>query len=1213
MSETTKVAHPRRKRRLIIWGSIVGAFILIVALLPTIASYIIVPGIIRSSIADKVNGTVAVEGLHLSWFGGQGIERIAIKSTDGSTKLDLNAELHRSLLGLLFGWPNIGNVDLILSGQGILHEDGSTSFATLLRTPPDESTDSKPSTKKPEESGVVPAGFGLNASLKVPSLSLQRKKGDSFVVKNLQANANVKAGGPFTLSLKSSLDVDGKSGAISCDVDLEKGLKADGQLDLAEASLTATITGSELRVPVSSEWADITSLDISMKSSALGKGLSLKGKSNGTLGEKEQIELDADLTVGALVSQAGEFVLGPDTIAGSIHAKSIPTSLLEPLVEGLDVDLTTDIGPSLNADLTAAGGESRTVHVEVDASHFKLVGDASISKTALTNGRFTVDTTMPAELLQKAGLKAGEPVSLAISGSAISLDLDSQGRPDPATFAATITVKSQGTLQLDAGEPITITGLDATISTTSLQKGLDISTTSTVEDAPLTSHVAISDLLGKDGFEFEHAKVKAVVDLQGLQLAKLEPFTKESLPPGVLDAAIGGPISVEADLDLESLSNPNSSEKVYVKLRSADLNASTAVNLDFSAISLEDLSVQSEITPELVRALGVDPKTVGSLDQATTLKIESKKISVKVSDNLSPLINGTLMATVGQAEMTLVDPAETFVLEQSQMKISGLGEKGMSFDSSTKITSKSSPLATVSLTAENSAQDPAIIENIELKAVVSDVASAVKIAGMESGPVQALIGNTATITVTSPGLKNEYDPIDLHATLQSPEAKGDFTGSIHESVLTKAEGAFDGKIEPADFKAAMGEDSEITLKNTVPVKAKFEGTSIPFNMEELNKAKASVSLQVDSAEFVGADGTSVLARSLDGSATLQDGRAQLTVNADILDTPPAGGGKAEQGSIEINSHATLASANKAMTIGETIVELKKVPTLLFDLAGEDGHLAKAALGNTVNSKTTITPDANDSSVIVSKLNSPYAELSMPQGILKEKIFSISGSEPVTGTLVVSKSLSDEILSVLHPIFSDISNTKNPISLSVAPLMYPLDGEMSKLNGEVDLEVGEVTLQSTDAGSQILSLLEKNTTSSLQANIKPLKVKATNGLIEYSNFVIQIGKLSDGSYKQKLIFNGKVNLAANPPTVIGISATYPVKNLVGVFSELQKIPPAVLDTLRPTVTYYGPLYDAKGNRIPLKVKINPIDLNQGVNPDQVDGLIKGIGDLIRDRK
>ena len=1214
MTESKISAHPRRRRRLIISGIVLGTVVVLVGLLPTIASHLFVPGMIQSSIAAKVDGQVTVEGLHLSWFGEQGVRRIGISSTDASTKLEISAEVHRSLLGLLFGWPDIGNVDVVLTGEGVLHDDGSTSFATLIHAPEDSTSKNANPSGEDTSAGVVPAGLGLDASLKVPSLRLRRGKSDDFLIKDLLVNAHVKTGGPITASLKTSIDVDGSSGTLSGHVDLENGLSADGHLDLAGASLTATIEGSDVRVPVAAEWAKISSLNISMKSEALGKGLKLTGKANGTLNEKSPISLDADLTLGALVSNSGEFVLGPDTIGGNIHAQSIPTSLLEPFVDGLGIDLSQDIGPSLNAVLTAGRGADRTVHIEVDASRFKLLADASISKAAITNGQFTVDATVPSSILTDVGLKAEKPMAIALVGEKISLALDSQGRPEPGTLQATLKATSSETLLLDAAAPIEIAGLDITLTTASLEQGVQIDAKATVDEAALSSQLTISDLLEKGNFDFEQAKVVAKIVLDGFKIANLAPFTKESVPPGVLVAAMGGPLSAELDVSLESLANPKGAENASLKVNSPDIDLAATFDLDFSSISVHDLAVESKITPKLVSTLGVDPKTIGTLDNTVVVNIKSTDLNVRVSDELTPSVTGTVTVTADGATLTLVDPAETVVLDEINLKLFGREAKGIAIDCSTSLATQSAKVATITASAVTTQGRTFQIEDVHLNLNLSDSGAVAKLAGVDPGPILALIGNTASISVTAPQMSFEDSPIELTASLDSPVAKGRFSGVLQESKLAKAEGTFDSTISPADLQEALGEDGGITLKNAVPMKAKFSASSLPFDMKSLNGAKASVELEADSAEFVGEDGAAILARSLKGTASLSGRSIQMVVNADILEKDPStGSGNLVQGSVEFNTHATLGTGDTATKIGETIIQLQKVPTVLFELVGEDGKLATAALGRTVDATVTVTPRENDQSLVVAKLHSPYAVLDLPQAWIDEKSrFIIPAAKPLDGTLTISPSLSNEILSVLHPIFTDISTTKKPIELLVGPLTFPMDDQMKGLNGSATIQVGDVTLNSTQAGSKILSLLERSTASSLDARINPLNITATNGMVEYSNFVVELGLLDNGSYKQKLIFNGKINLAANPPTVIGISATYPASNLVGFFSELQKVPPALLDSLRPTVTFYGPLYDAKGQRIPLKTKIDPIDLKQGIQPDQVEGIIKGIGDLIRNR-
>ena len=82
-------SEPKHRRRWLTWtGIIVGALVIIVLLLPTIVSYIIVPGMIQSAIAKQVDGKVEVSGTSFSWFGSQEIKTIKVASTDEETMID---------------------------------------------------------------------------------------------------------------------------------------------------------------------------------------------------------------------------------------------------------------------------------------------------------------------------------------------------------------------------------------------------------------------------------------------------------------------------------------------------------------------------------------------------------------------------------------------------------------------------------------------------------------------------------------------------------------------------------------------------------------------------------------------------------------------------------------------------------------------------------------------------------------------------------------------------------------------------------------------------------------------------------------------------------------------------------------------------------------------------------------------------------------------
>jgi hypothetical protein len=220
---------------------------------------------------------------------------------------------------------------------------------------------------------------------------------------------------------------------------------------------------------------------------------------------------------------------------------------------------------------------------------------------------------------------------------------------------------------------------------------------------------------------------------------------------------------------------------------------------------------------------------------------------------------------------------------------------------------------------------------------------------------------------------------------------------------------------------------------------------------------------------------------------------------------------------------------------------------------------------------------------------------------------------VDGGWTLKPEVSDDFLAVLHPIFEDLEPADRQIEVDVQSFTSPLDFGLRDLTADITITVGDVTLVATRAGSRLLSMIANRSMNNLDARLGPLRLRMAKGIVRYDDFLIEIGRLDDGSYKQTFEFNGEIDLGSNPSRVIEISAAYPAANLVKIFPELERVPRSLLETLRPTVTFSGPLYNARGDRIPLQAKIDPLDLDGGLKPEQVQGLIKGIGELIRGRE
>ena len=72
-SMTTSTETDKRPRKWTKLWIALGILVVVILLLPTICSYVIVPGIIQSEISESVEGKVSVSGTSFSWFGSQEI------------------------------------------------------------------------------------------------------------------------------------------------------------------------------------------------------------------------------------------------------------------------------------------------------------------------------------------------------------------------------------------------------------------------------------------------------------------------------------------------------------------------------------------------------------------------------------------------------------------------------------------------------------------------------------------------------------------------------------------------------------------------------------------------------------------------------------------------------------------------------------------------------------------------------------------------------------------------------------------------------------------------------------------------------------------------------------------------------------------------------------------------------------------------------------
>ena len=1214
--------HPRR--RLLLRGAVALAVVVVgfVLLLPTICSSVVVPGIIRAAVASQVDGTVTISGTSFSWFGSQEIGSIGIESGDRGTKLDASVTIGRSLLGLLFDRSDLGSIDLTLQGRLRLASDGSTTLFST--TQPTDATDedagnrTRTSGRGSDADAGLPAGFRMDLALSVPQLevSVEGLEG-ALKVSGLTTTTEVAAGGSVKLELSGALAANGRSGTVSGRFELDNGIARNGRLQLADATLEGAFDATDLELPAGDAWVGITSLTLKANSTALSRGTTIRGEGSGTLSNSDPIAFSTSLDLGSLVSSDGGFQLGPDSVSGTVKATSIPSTLVQPFLGGTPIRLARDVGPRLDLALDAGNGSPRSVTLGLKAERMNVDASFSVTDTLVSDGSMKATWALPAELLEDygvtslaggAGKASGPATGLEFVASGVGLKLDPDGAPVPGSLAGSFTLTNQGRL---AARGVTMSDLDARVTTTGLAGGVDLNLAAELAGSKLNATGQFTGLLSEGGLDPAGATARGTISAKGIDPGALEQLLGEALPPDTLAMVTGGPANLDLKLDYQEQSGD-----IEFTLGAPDLSGTGKATFSASTVALEAVRVEAGVQPKLVQALrpGLGPieALAGKADLVVTSDSMSYRLDAPADTPPRERITGNLTATARRVDLRLAAPAERLQLGDLDVEVELNARQALVLNTKGDVSVQGKPVGSLSCMASIEDLARPTSAKLDARADLKDVAALARLAGTDPAPLLVLVGSSASVTLEAPANEGTADTVRLNGTIESSKARGTFNAVANADLVETLKLGFATTLRPGDLHQALGAKGGVRLGNQVSIRLEGTLAGLPLSGGAMTGLTATGTIAADPMELSGDNDSRVRVRDVKGTLDVRNGDLTANFDARIVGRD----GTTGDGSVTMRTSATLPKEERPFSLGDTVIQLESVPTFIFELAGANGRIAEAALGATVDSQATLTTTGDDRRRLTMQLKSPFADARLPSASIESTLVEISRGDDLEASLTVSPQLGREVLSVIHPIFADISSSEKPITLDVGPLTLPLEGDQAaRLDGAADLEIGRVTLRSTDFGSRMLSLLGNQKTDSIPATFSPLKITARKGVIEYSDFVMELGEQASTRARRKLIFDGKIDLAADPPTVIGISATFPAEWIKGSFKELDKVPPALLDTIRPKVTFYGPLYDKSGKRIPLKTRIDPINLKDGLKPEAVPGLIKGIGDLInknRDR-
>jgi hypothetical protein len=217
--------------------------------------------------------------------------------------------------------------------------------------------------------------------------------------------------------------------------------------------------------------------------------------------------------------------------------------------------------------------------------------------------------------------------------------------------------------------------------------------------------------------------------------------------------------------------------------------------------------------------------------------------------------------------------------------------------------------------------------------------------------------------------------------------------------------------------------------------------------------------------------------------------------------------------------------------------LEGLPTALVDaLAAQDGLLVDV-LGPVVDAKVAGTyPSKTDP--LRADLKSANATLKVVAR-LEEQLVVAVGDEGIDASLPLTPLFSQRIVGGLVPLMVNASKPEGakPLSLKVSKFQLPLDGDLRKLNGDVSLDLGEVTYEILPGLTRMFDAFGQGDLVRKSANLKSLSIPIKNGIAGYESIPISIkGKEYpfSGTYD---IAKGEMKFSAQLPlSLLGKSLT-----------------------------------------------------------------------------
>ncbi len=812
--------------------------------------------------------------------------------------------------------------------------------------------------------------------------------------------------------------------------------------------------------------------------------------------------------------------------------------------------------------------------------------------------------------------------------------------------------------QDEPAQTILVNRAEIAFDAPALGEHLDIDAALLVDDAPVTLKQRITNLFDEAGeINAVNADFAGNINVDGLPTATIAqwlPNERETLrdllgeqidlsvTTSVEEAGLRGAITASGAQTLAEVEVLRRPDALEIAQASAAFALTPAVAQRFmpepddpeqeQIALLEDVPARLELDPIVLIGSRPDEYRLQTRDLRGRIILEN--VALSGLPGAAELVN-VQNFNANVTAMLARDPlARTPELDESEQQPPLLA--GYSADGSAAIRhyTDGSRIATVryalngkpsdNITAEEQ-REPQLAGTLEISEL--DVRSVERLVGREPGQFELWLGESGSADITFSAIGDRYEATIVPAM---PRLQGTVTATYADDLIDLNTGNATLTLGAEALAQMLGDDARISVERDVPGTFSIDA-SIPLGL--LTQQAFEPTLFDLNAELRGGplvmhienerQTVENVVVTVKGDAFSDAAQFEVVIEGDTVETaasaplPPPGtiGVPRDQSAQQAQPiagrftvHGTLHEpiiAGSPLTFENSRVNLdanfNRAPTALADAFLQmQGHLI-AVVGPHLDG-TLEVDDVMRRPVVGFDAGEIKFDLISPNGFVKgsgvvaDGVLHFSNETPITGEVQMTPLMRDFVLSRIHPIFNNLLTAETPLTARFGPASIPLDSDISRLAGTVNLNIGAVSFdrQSPILGILALAGLSGVSSDSAIVQFDPIAIEIQDGIIEYDRFVTHISSID-------LPWQGTIDLVQKR---VNLRTALPLSQLK--IRELQEILGSGEGAIEVPLVLRGPLGAELEPIIDPDFDIARELLRQGIERNLLDRLFRNSG-------